>query len=74
MNLEIRTRRRGGTDTCPACKRDRDGGHLGEFAYDLDGNVGRLPRAHTCLDYESAGQAATRDRARRLAQLNQRVR
>jgi hypothetical protein len=57
MNLEIRTRERGGTDRCPRCIRDRDGG------------LGWLP-AHTCLDYQTPGQAASRARARRLAQLD----
>jgi hypothetical protein len=58
--VEIYTRRRGGTETCPACIRQRFGG-LG-------------PRVHTCLDHMTPGELAARERARRLAQLDRRSR
>jgi hypothetical protein len=68
-DFTIRTRRRGGTDRCPACRRARSD-HLGGWSFDLDGNPGQVLPDHTCLDFETPGQAATRQRARRLAQLD----
>jgi hypothetical protein len=59
--MEIYTRSRGGEDTCPRCLRNRRGA------------LGPIP-LHTCRTHESAGQIATRRRAKQLAQLDRRQR
>lgn len=59
-SMEVRTRTRGGEDRCRRCAWDRNGGQLGV----------PYPPAHTCLSHETPGQAAARQRARRLAQLD----
>jgi hypothetical protein len=69
LDFTVRTRRRGGTDRCPACIRSRSD-QLGAWSFDLDGNPGQVLDDHTCLDHETPGQAATRQRARRLAQFD----
>jgi hypothetical protein len=65
VDFTVRTRARGGEDTCRRCAWDDAGGSLGV----------PYPPSHTCLSHETPAQAATRQRQQHLDRINrQRVR